>query len=61
MTVRAGIRQWPARARASWTCRGGATKGWRILLYGMLGTKTDTAAAEADAGITDTYAAMISS
>jgi hypothetical protein len=27
------------------------TKGWRILLYGTLGTKTDTAATEAGAGV----------
>jgi len=30
---------------------GRATKGWRILLYGTLGTNPDTAAAEADAGV----------
>jgi hypothetical protein len=38
MTVRAGTGQWPEQ-------------GWRIVLYGTLGTRTDTAAAEAGAGV----------
>ena len=38
MTVRAGTGQWPEQ-------------GWRIVLYGTLGTKADTAAAEGDAGV----------
>ena len=38
MTVRAGTGQWPEQ-------------GWRIVLYGTLGTKADTAAAEAGAGV----------
>jgi hypothetical protein len=38
MTVRAGTGQWPEQ-------------GWRIVLYGTLGTKADTAVAEAGAGV----------